>query len=420
MIHKIESYIKTEGLSSFKKLLYSYADAFEYSCILDSCELNTGVSISKYEVLAAFGATKVFRDLDKLNDQIQQKNSWLFGISAYDLKNHFEDLSSQNNKIIVTPELLYFEPETLLTIDKNGTISLVKGKIQDSFWRPAISHKNFSIGAAFSPISKEKYLNKVKDIHEIIRKGEVYELNYCVPFKHKYSSFSPVHFHVNLLEKSPVPMASFLKCNQLYLCGASMERFLTLKAGKLTSQPIKGTIRKGKDNIEDQALISELYHSEKDRAENVMIVDLVRNDLARISEPGSVEVSELFGIYSYLQVHQMISTIESNLTEKTSWKDIMRSIFPMGSMTGAPKVAAMKLIEELEDFKRGWYSGSVGYISPSGDFDSNVVIRSLVCDTDQMVLNYNAGGAITIDSDPETEWKEVQLKTKAIREVLDL
>ena len=151
-----------------------------------------------------------------------------------------------------------------------------------------------------------------------------------------------------------------------------------------------------------------------------MIVDLVRNDLARISEPGSVEVSELFGIYSYLQVHQMISTIESNLTEKTSWKDIMRSIFPMGSMTGAPKVAAMKLIEELEDFKRGWYSGSVGYISPSGDFDSNVVIRSLVCDTDQMVLNYNAGGAITIDSDPETEWKEVQLKTKAIREVLDL
>jgi para-aminobenzoate synthetase component 1 len=185
------------------------------------------------------------------------------------------------------------------------------------------------------------------------------------------------------------------------------------------SQPIKGTIRKGETLEEDQALISELVNSEKDRAENVMIVDLVRNDLNKICQTATVKVTELFEIYSYLQVHQMISTIEGKLKPNTTFTDILKATFPMGSMTGAPKISAMKYIDRLESFKRGWYSGSIGYIDPNGDFDFNVVIRSLLCDKNRKTLNYCAGGAITIDSIPEKEWDEIQVKTKAITEVLN-
>ena len=165
-------------------------------------------------------------------------------------------------------------------------------------------------------------------------------------------------------------------------------------------------------------LIAQLKNSEKDRAENVMIVDLVRNDLNRVCKSGTVQVNELFGIYSYLQVHQMISTVKGDVLPEVSISDILKATFPMGSMTGAPKIAAMKYIEGLENFKRGWYSGALGYLAPDGNFDFNVVIRSVLCDMETKVLNYNAGGAITIDSIAEHEWMEVQLKTKAITEVL--
>lgn len=215
-------------------------------------------------------------------------------------------------------------------------------------------------------------------------------------------------------------MASYLRADHLHLCGASMERFLLKKGNKLISQPIKGTIQKGDSPQEDQCLIQELENSEKDRAENVMIVDLVRNDLNRICERGSVHVPELFGIYSYLQVHQMISTVEGTVAHDKTLLNIIEATFPMGSMTGAPKIAAMQQIEQLENFKRGWYSGAVGYVTPDQDFDFNVVIRTVLCNTKSKTLNYNAGGAITIDSVAESEWKEVKLKTKAITSILKL
>jgi len=197
-----------------------------------------------------------------------------------------------------------------------------------------------------------------------------------------------------------------------------MERFLVKKQNTLISQPIKGTIGKGKTLEEDKLLIQELENSEKDRAENVMIVDLVRNDLAKVCKPGTIKVEELFGIYSYLQVHQMISTVSGELKPNITFGDILRATYPMGSMTGAPKIAAMKFIEELEDFKRGWYSGSVGYIEPNGDFDFNVVIRSLLGNMNTKEIAYCAGGAITIDSETDKEWNEIKLKTKAITSIL--
>ncbi|MGB4080212.1 MAG: anthranilate synthase component I family protein [Bacteroidia bacterium] len=417
MKNKLQEYIAQQGLARFKELVYAYADKHKYQCILDSCQLNTGVYGGEFEFLAAIGATQVYTSWSSF-EQATTQVKWLFGVLGYDVKNHFETLSSENNAVIDTPELLFFEPQILLAIDKNQQVSVLKGDLSLDFFDAVVVKNKRDISPVYSPISRSDYIQKIEEIQELIRGGEVYELNYCVPYSHSFNAFQPLLFHLDLLQKSPVPMGAYLRANQLYLCGASMERFLMKQGNTLVSQPIKGTIKKGQTPEEDVALITQLKNSEKDRAENVMIVDLVRNDLNRVCKSGTVKVKELFGIYSYLQVHQMISTVEGEVLPEVSISDILKATFPMGSMTGAPKIAAMKYIEGIENFKRGWYSGALGYIAPDGDFDFNVVIRSVLCDTNNKVLNYNAGGAITIDSIAEQEWMEVQLKTKAITEVL--
>jgi para-aminobenzoate synthetase component 1 len=213
-------------------------------------------------------------------------------------------------------------------------------------------------------------------------------------------------------------MAAFVKSDGHYLCSASMERFLRLLGNRIMSQPIKGTRGRSVEMASDQALKLELSLSLKDRAENVMIVDLVRNDLARVCETGSIAVPELFGVYTFEHVHQMISTVEGILKPEMKLPDILRATFPMGSMTGTPKIAAMKHIEYLEDFKRSWYAGSAGYIKPGGDFDLNVIIRSLCYNHETEMISYASGGAITIDSRPEEEWEECLVKARAIEGIL--
>ena len=417
-MNNLNSFIQKNGLDAFKKLAYHFTSNYNYNCILDSCKLKTGVYEGKYEFLAAFGAEKIVQNPEEL-EKYKNENNWFFGVVGYDLKNKFEELSSLNSEIIHTPELLFFVPKIIIGIDREENVTLIKGALPPNFWHESEQKHPHRINPEEVPIIKEDYLKKINTIHELIREGEVYELNYCVPHKFTYEEFSPINFQIALINKSPVPMAAYFSADSLHLCGASMERYLTKKEDKILSQPIKGTIKKGETIEEDHALIASLLNSEKDRAENVMIVDLVRNDLNKICQTSSVKVSELCEIYSYLQVHQMISTVEGKLKPNTSFTDILRATFPMGSMTGAPKIAAMKHIDELESFKRGWYSGSVGYIQPNGDFDFNVVIRSLLCDEDKKILNYCAGGAITIDSNPENEWEEIQVKTKAITEVLN-
>ncbi len=417
-MNNLNYFIQKNGLDAFKKLAYHFTSNYNYKCILDSCRLKTGAYEGKYEFLAAFGAEKVVQSPEEL-EKDKNENNWFFGVIGYDLKNEFEDLSSLNSEIIHTPKLLFFVPKIIIGIDREENVTLIKGVLPPNFWHESEQNYPHRINPEEVPIIKEDYLKKIKLIHELIREGQVYELNYCVPHKFTYEEFSPINFHIALINKSPVPMAAYFGSDSLHLCGASMERYLVKKEDKILSQPIKGTIKKGETIREDHALIATLLNSEKDRAENVMIVDLVRNDLNKICQTSSVKVTELCEIYSYLQVHQMISTVEGKLNPNTTFTDILRATFPMGSMTGAPKIAAMKHIDELESFKRGWYSGSVGYIQPNGDFDFNVVIRSLLCDEDKKILNYCAGGAITIDSNPENEWDEIQVKTKAITEVLN-
>jgi para-aminobenzoate synthetase component 1 len=414
---KLLDYIANNGLQAFKRLCYVYTQGFSQSCVLDSCQLNTGVNGGKYELIAAFGAQNTYRNMVEIQRATEQKK-WLFGALGYDLKNQFEKLESNNSSIINTENLLFFEPKTMIILRKNGELDVLGDPLQQSFWNDKDLPMHRQLSCDQLPTEKETYIEKIETIHELIRAGEVYELNYCVPHTRTFTHFSPSRFQLALIKTSPVPMASYLKADHIHLCGASMERYLLKDGNKLISQPIKGTIRKGISPQEDEKLIADLENSEKDRAENVMIVDLVRNDLNKICERGSVHVTELFGIYSYLQVHQMISTVEGTVDPAVNLTQILEASFPMGSMTGTPKIAAMQYIETLEHFKRGWYSGAVGYITPDGNFDFNVVIRSVLCDMHENVLNYNAGGAITIDSEAESEWNEVQLKTKAITQIL--
>ncbi|MEA3318161.1 MAG: anthranilate synthase component I family protein, partial [Bacteroidota bacterium] len=251
-----------------------------------------------------------------------------------------------------------------------------------------------------------------------IKKGDIYEVNFCQEFYGK-GELNPVKVYQRLNKISPTPFSCYGKFHSKYLISASPERFIKKEANKIISQPIKGTIKRGKNKQEDKELIKKLKNDKKERAENIMIVDLVRNDLSRTAKKGSVKVDELCGIYSFEQVHQMISTISCEIKSDENYVNIIKNAFPMGSMTGAPKIRAMKLIEKYEKTKRGLYSGAVGYISPERNFDFNVIIRSMLYNSESKYLSFIVGGAITSLSVPEKEYEECILKAEAMIKTLN-
>jgi para-aminobenzoate synthetase component 1 len=268
-------------------------------------------------------------------------------------------------------------------------------------------------------ISKNDYTQIIQQLLHHIHRGDCYEINFCQEFYATDVQANPLGLYSRLTAVSPNPFSSFYKLNDKYLLCASPERYMQRKGNHIISQPIKGTYKRDLNNTEaDQQLKTQLQQSEKDRTENVMIVDLVRNDLSRICKEGSVKVDELFGVYTFPQVHQMISTISGDLKENVDFTDMIKATFPMGSMTGAPKRKVMELIERYEKTKRGIYSGAVGYISPEKDFDFNVVIRSILYNASNQYLSYLVGGGITSQSDPEKEYEECLLKAEAMKQVL--
>ena len=266
--------------------------------------------------------------------------------------------------------------------------------------------------------TKEAYTTLVKTLRDHIKEGDCYEINLCQDFLGSFECIDPLNLYLRLNEVSPKPFSCFQKFDEQLIISASPERFLKKTGSKVISQPIKGTRPRFHDALLDKQQRDELRYSEKEMAENMMIVDLVRNDLARTAKTGSVKVEEMFGIYSFQQVHQMISTISATIKDDTHFVDVIKHAFPMGSMTGAPKVKVMELIEKYENAKRGAFSGAAGYISPEGDFDFNVLIRSLFIDIEKQLYSFFAGGAITYDSIPEEEYEECLVKTKAINQVL--
>ena len=268
-------------------------------------------------------------------------------------------------------------------------------------------------------IHKDDYFKKVTRLLEHIRKGDVYEINFCQEFYSEETQIAPVETYFKLNEISKPPFAAFLKLDDSYLLSASPERYLKKSGSKVSSQPIKGTAKRAANEVEDMLLKEALANDMKEQSENIMIVDLVRNDLSRVALKGSVKVDELCKVYTFEQVHQLISTITCEVETKIHPVDIIRATFPMGSMTGAPKISAMKLIETYEETKRGLYSGAVGYFTPNGDFDFNVVIRSILYNEKNKYVSYSVGGAITAKSDPVKEYEECLVKAKAMREVLE-
>lgn len=362
----------------------------------------------------------VFEPLDAFLQKHQGK--YIFLLLSYDLKNEIEVLTSKNTDGIKFPLAILWAPEKVVSI--SGTTStFVQGnpgpqdeKKLNAFFTLRNQTNYAPLHHTLSPrTSKSEYLKHIRALQQEIQQGNIYEVNYCQEFFARDMELSnPLEAFFKLNSITKAPYASFFSFNEFSVMSGSPERFIQKKGNQLISSPIKGTKKRGHSPEEDEALKQELLNDPKERSENVMIVDLVRNDLSKIAMKNSVHVDELFGIYTFETVHQMISTISCTLKENTSFSEILKATFPMGSMTGAPKIRAMQLIEQHEDFKRGIYSGSMGYIKPNGDFDFNVVIRSLVYNQKERYLSCSVGGAITINSVPEKEYEECETKIQRI------
>lgn len=351
----------------------------------------------------------------------------LFGYLGYDLKNELEKLESENPGTINWEPMNFFVPECIFSFEENHLtiesedLNYFLNEVQN------LLTENISEGETKSNVnqlkpwtSKSEYMNTVNSLRNHIEEGDIYEINYCINFSAIADQLNPVQIFKDLCKNSPAPFASLLKMDKKYIISASPERFIKLKDNKIISQPIKGTASRGKTEKEDLQNKKQLSESEKERAENMMIVDLVRNDLARSAKSGSVKVEEIFGIYSFQQVHQMISTVSAIKKNDVHPVDVIKNAFPMGSMTGAPKIRAMQLIEKYENSKRNVFSGSIGYFMGENEFDFNVLIRSIYFDEETNNLNYQVGSAITYDSDAKAEYEECLLKAKAIEKTLGI
>jgi len=381
-----------------------------------------------YDLIAGIGSLEILNSnensFNKLNDFQTKHSDWLFGCLSYDLKNEVEALESNNNDNFPTDNMLFFIPEYVLML-KDGVLEIQTfnhKKVCDEFIFgfnfEELKTKEFDCNIKQRD-TKEAYVEKIKKIKNHIQLGDIYEMNYCQEFYATDVSFSAESVFSELNNKMQTPFSSFLKLEKKYILSASPERFLRKQGNKILSQPIKGTRKRGVSKKEDEVLISALKTSSKDISENVMITDLVRNDLSITAKIASVKVKELCEVYTFEKVHQMITTVSSEVDSDTSFAEVLKSAFPMGSMTGAPKIRAMELIEEFEEFKRGIFSGAVGYITPSSDFDFNVVIRTILYNLATNYLSVGVGGAITIKSDEQDEYEECLIKVKPIFDVLN-
>jgi len=398
---------------------------FEHVSILNSNQYDD--KYGKYELLAAFGSHRQVQaskgSFEALKKFRSEKKSWLFGHFCYELKDQSENLHSAHPAHFDFRPLSFFEPKHLLVWKRGETTGhwfshapeelkrLLEGEVE------AIAPHFRSL--PLKPLlSKEEYLQKVRELKKEIKYGNIYELNFCQWFQ-AASKIDPEAYFAALNEKSPMPFSAFYRQHDDYLLCASPERFMCKRDRKLICQPIKGTAKRSMDPEMDRQIAQELRADLKEQTENVMIVDLMRNDLSRTASRGSVKVEELFGVYTFPQVHQLISTVTSTLDEEQDPVDAIRLAFPMGSMTGAPKIKAMQLIESLETDRRELYSGAVGYFDPDGDFDFNVVIRSLIYSAKKEFASLTVGGAITDLAEAAQEYEECLLKAKAIFELTD-
>lgn len=407
--------------------MLSWSQQFSIFLFLDNNEYAS--SYNRYECLLAVNPVSIFsieneKSFLDIFEWHANNKDWLFGHINYDYKNYIEQkLSSYKSIKIGFPTLHFFCPEIVCYIpaDKKELHIESLGVAPETIFN-AIN--NIVETEAFIPklsfqqkINQQDYLQTIQQLRQHIADGDCYEINFCCEGFCEHATIDPVSVFNKLNQLSPAPFAAFYRLNEHYMMCASPERYIQKNDNKLIAQPIKGTAKRDADKEKDNAIKKALQESIKDKAENVMIVDLMRNDLAKSCEIGSINVDELFGIYSFPQVHQMISTISGKLKRGLPFMEAIQNSFPMGSMTGAPKIKVMELIEQYEQTRRELFSGTVGYISPEGNFDFNVIIRSLFYNAASKYLAYQTGGAITYDSDPQQEWDEMRLKAWALEKI---
>lgn len=408
----------------FKQKALHWASSCDVFCYLDSNSFKD--QYSRFDILLAVGVkneliTKAGTSFTALEDFRTKNPGWITGFFAYDLKNETEKLGSDNPDYLQFPDLYFFAPEHLLII-KNDQLEIISdnpeqlldeintlGILKDQVSRPVELNSRFD---------KQEYIDTVIKIKEHISRGDIYVTNFCQEFFAENAIIDPLQTFIKLNKISPSPFAGFFKLREKYILSASPERFLAKRGNKLISQPIKGTSKRYDDIASDELSKERLKSHPKELQENVMIVDLVRNDLTRSAKAGTVATEELFAIYSFSQVHQMISTVVCELDDNVSAVEAVKNTFPMGSMTGAPKISAMQLMELYERSKRGVYSGAMGYFSPDSDFDFNVVIRTLLYNETAQYISFQVGSAITYHAEAEKEYEECLLKAQAILEVL--
>lgn len=423
--------IPIQDLSLLKDHLLEWSKQYEEVLWLDSNSYDRQ-NYPEYDAILAVDAfTSLKTDYQGAFDQLEEYQSttkdWIFGYLSYDLKNDTERLTSKNDDHLNFADLYFFQPKKVFLL-KGGVLemhylAMVDDEMEDDYQDISALKKSDTLAVIAPPsiklkIHKQAYKEKVQAMLAHIHRGDIYEANMCQEF-YAHGAMDPWETYKRLNEISAPPFATFFRCEHQFVLSASPERYIKKIGDKIVSQPIKGTAKRGVNVEEDTAFAKALQADPKERSENVMIVDLVRNDLSRTARKGSVQVEELCEVYPFKQVHQMISTVTSEISVGISPVDVIRSTYPMGSMTGAPKVRAMQIIEELEASKRGIYSGSIGYFTPDGNFDFNVIIRSILYNQEEQYISYSVGGAITAGSNPEAEYEECLLKAKAMRAVLE-
>lgn len=400
--------------------VFAWLDANDYPRKYTTFEKVLAVGIQSSIISDVEGA------FDKLQNFVIQTPDYLFGFMSYDLKNDIESLTSYNHDELNFPELFFFQPQKLfffhkeyleiqyvshLTQEINTDLSI----IQNIDLKREKEKTHFQIKQR---VSKQDYFEKFEKLQQYIRRGDTYETNLCFEYFIENLSIDPLELFLSLNQVTKKPFATFFKVNEHYILSASPERFVRKEGSKIITQPIKGTIGRGVNTTDDLALKKQLEENPKERSENIMIVDLVRNDLSKIASKGSVQVEELCKVYSFPTIHQMISTVVAQKKQDTHPVEVLKALFPMGSMTGAPKISTMKIIEDLEETKRGIYSGSVGYFTPTGDFDFNVIIRTILYNATNRYLSFSVGGAVTAKATKEQEYEECKLKAKTMMEAL--
>ncbi|SEL87805.1 anthranilate synthase component I family protein [Parapedobacter koreensis] len=409
----------------FTQKALQWAAQFDSVCYLDSNGYRD--NYGNIDVFIAVGSTASFMSdgkdtFEKLQEFIDNHpNTWVPGFLGYDLKNEIEDLHSRHPNHTGFPDAYFFVPQYTLLIGQYN--AEIKGPDPQAIIKQieATELKDEPLefkGQLKYRMNRTAYFSAFAELQHHIHQGDIYEVNLCQEFFAEQVSLNPLSAYRKLNEVSPTPFSCFFKFGQKYILSASPERFLSKSGNTLLSQPIKGTAPRGKTAGEDEQLKATLAANPKEISENIMIVDLVRNDLTRSAKPGSVRASDLLQIHSFKQVHQLISTIVCQIQEGMTATETIRNTFPPGSMTGAPKISAMKLIDRYENSRRGIYSGALGYFSPQGNYDFSVVIRTLLYNAENGYLSFHTGGAITYNADPEKEYNECLLKGKALFEVL--